>query len=546
MKNLKYLISILLISISFSGFSQTDTEFWFVAPEVTSGHGDSPISFRLNAFDSASSVTISQPANIEFIPIVVNIPANGFTSVNLTTWKNICVENDAFVDINASNYTYQDLKINPYGFNISATSPITAYYEVERSNNPEIFTLKGHNALGLEFMIPSQNYMDNKSALTPDARSSFDIVATEDNTTITITPSNTIEVNHTTPYTIILNKGETYSATAASRLAANHLFGTFVTSDKPIAITIKDDSVYLNSCYDLLGDQIIPIEKIGNEYIAIKGALTSKEGICVNSVYDNTEILVDGILVSTINKGQVYKFEISGVAGTKSYIQTSEPAYVLQITGFGCEGGMALLPAIKCTGSNKVVFSRTNTENFEIVLMTKSGSEADFTIISNNDTVVVDSTQFTSIIALPDYVAAKFSFLTTDVQVGFQTQILNSTAKFHCGVINGGASTGCRYGYFSNYEVDVTDNDCVVTNINFETKNNSNFNIYPNISESEIIVNFYNSQLKTINYSIYSIDGRFIKSGNIRSDFNKISINNFENGIYFIEINNQIQKFIKF
>ena len=429
MKKWKYILSWVLVTFNLFAFSQTDTEFWFVAPEVTSGHGDNPISMRFSSFGAAATVTVYQPANPAFPVQTLNIPADGLISLDLTPWKNVCVENDAFVDINAANYTYQDLKINPYGFHILATSPITAYYEVERSNNPDIFTLKGRNALGTNFMIPAQNYIDNVSGQTPDARSSFEIVATEDNTTITINPSNTIEVGHNTTYTIVLDRGETYSATAASRAALSHLFGTTVTSDKPIAITIKDDSVYGNSCYDLLGDQIVPIDLIGTDYIAIKGGLTSKEGICVNAVYDNTDVYVNGALATTIDAGQVYKYEIAGASGTSNYINTSEQAYVLQVTGFGCETGMALLPPARCTGSSKVAFARTTDEYFGLILFTESGSEDDFTVNSNGNIYTIPSSSLIAVPGSVGYVAGLVDFKDYDiVQWHFPNIPDNSTA----------------------------------------------------------------------------------------------------------------------
>ena len=46
-------------------------------------------------------------------------------------------------------------------------------------------------------------------------------------------------------------------------------------SSQPIAITIKDDSVINGSCRDLLGDQLIPVEVTGKEYVVIKGFLNT-------------------------------------------------------------------------------------------------------------------------------------------------------------------------------------------------------------------------------------------------------------------------------
>jgi hypothetical protein len=107
-----------------------------------------------------------------------------------------------------------------------------------------------------------------RTTYTPEAKSAFEIVATEDNTIVTITPSQNI-LGHTagTPFQITLNKGQTYSAVASGITAGAHLGGSKITSNKPIAVTIKDDSVANNGCRDMMGDQIVPTSIIGNEYM---------------------------------------------------------------------------------------------------------------------------------------------------------------------------------------------------------------------------------------------------------------------------------------
>ena len=63
--------------------AQTDTEFWFVAPEVTSSHGDAPIVMRVSANASPADITLSQPANPAFIPITLTVPAGTTQSIDL-------------------------------------------------------------------------------------------------------------------------------------------------------------------------------------------------------------------------------------------------------------------------------------------------------------------------------------------------------------------------------------------------------------------------------------------------------------------------------
>ena len=47
-------------------FGQTDTVFWFSAPNISQGLGDRPIYLYFNTYGQGSTVTVSQPANPSF------------------------------------------------------------------------------------------------------------------------------------------------------------------------------------------------------------------------------------------------------------------------------------------------------------------------------------------------------------------------------------------------------------------------------------------------------------------------------------------------
>ena len=66
-----------------------------------------------------------------------------------------------------------------YGIYISSTAPITAYYEEASTNNPDLISLKGKNALGTEFYTPFQNLLNSQYS---QSKAGIDIVASEDNT----------------------------------------------------------------------------------------------------------------------------------------------------------------------------------------------------------------------------------------------------------------------------------------------------------------------------------------------------------------------------
>ena len=430
-------ILFLVVLLPFSLMAQTDTEFWFVAPEVQQSHGDRPIVVRLSTSQQAASVQITMPINPGFPPINFLIPPNTTQTFDLTTWVDLLENKPADVVLDKA-------------LRIVSSSPITAYYEVVTSCNcnPDIFTLKGRNALGTSFMIPFQTFLNNGVG---NAWSGFDIVATQPNTSITITPTAAI-VGHPAgvPFTINLNMGETWSGTSTSQSFTQRPSGTVITSDKPIAITIKDDSMnggVYGGCADLMGDQLVPLPLLGTDYITIKGYLNGPDRVFVLATQNNTQVTIDGTLVGTINAGQSYTHVQSA---NTAFIQASLPVYVLHTTGFGCEVGGAVLPTIICTGSQQIGFTRSTTEFFALNLMVKTGGQGNFTLNGNPN--LITAANFAPVPGSNGtWMYAQIQFNTNDIPQGQASLIVNSSHLFHMGVVNGGASSGCRYGYFSDY-----------------------------------------------------------------------------------------------
>ncbi len=418
-------------------YAQIDTEFWFVAPEVWANHGDSPTLLRFATFDQSAIVTVEQPANGAFPTQTIAVPANSVSSLNLAPWL-------AQVENKPANTVLNK------GIKISSTAQIQAYYEVNPSNNlnPDIYALKGANALGTSFYVPFQNYLNNGYTQSP---AGFDIVATEDNTTIEITPRKPI-VGHpqNVTFTITLDEGETWSGRASSVAASQHPYGTVVNSDKPIAITISDDSLNgtpYGGCADLFGDQIVPTEIVGTEYIAIKGNLNGPDKVFFIPTEPNTTISVNGNVVTTLNTlTSIYTHTLNS---NSAYYEASSPVYALHLTGFGCEVGGALLPPIVCTGSQEVAFIRSTNEFIGLKILVPAGGEDDFAF--NGNPGLINANQFNNVPGTDG--EWKYANITASSFVPqlSASRLYNSSTTFHLGIINGGAISGTRYGYFSNY-----------------------------------------------------------------------------------------------
>ena len=442
-----FLLLVVLFAFHFVK-AQTDTLFWFVAPRITNVHYRIPVEFKMSSFnDFPVTVTLSKPADSLFAPVVFTIPPNGDTVISYNTYA----QADMFENKPANT-------VNNHGVLIESTGYINVYYETSTGgNNTDIFVLKGKNALGTDFMIPGQSQYNNAN-YNPRPWNSVDIVATEDGTSVTITPTKDLEGGRpaNVPFTIILDKGQTFCCASIGISSDYHLHGTVVTSDKPIAITVTDDSLMLGAGIDLTGDQIVPTDMVGNEYIAIKGGLSESQGQVHEKIYilgieDNTQIYLNGgaSWPFTINRGQTYVITFSSTQFAM-HIRTSKPVYAYQLTGDGVELSSALLPPINCTGSRKVNYKRAPSGYMKFNICIRNGSQGDFKV--NGMTGVLVAGDFLPVPWTNNEWVYTSKTILTSVAANNAAITIENESVFHLGVLEG-PSGGCNYGYFSDYGV---------------------------------------------------------------------------------------------
>lgn len=447
-----------------------DREFWFAVPEVTSQHADRPIKIHISSNNRDAYINISIPANPSVTPIELFLDAQTSETIDLTDWI-------SFLE-NTSYNSVQDK-----GLLIESDEMITVYYEVLGSSgsnvyNTDIFVFKGGNALGTEFFTPFQNRYNNvDNNYVNNAWSTIDVVATEDNTLIQFELTNDAFNSPVRTFSINLNRGQTYSVRNATRIANERFSGSKVTSNKPIAVTIKDDSIKKENegSYDLVGDQLIPTSLIDLNYILLEGESF------VLATEDNTDITVGGIFITTIDKGETYYRNNS----YNIFLEASNPVYVFQLTQTGGEYGGAILPHISCTGSYKVNFSRATSENFNVILLVKNGSQGNFLV--NGEAGVITAADFQVVTGTnAEWYGAKKELFLSQIPEGEISKIENTDRPFHLGIINGSGSSGSRYGYFSNFNIldlgidfDACDNTILEVESGLDTYEWSNGDLTP-------------------------------------------------------------------
>jgi hypothetical protein len=312
------------------------------------------------------------------------------------------------------------------------------------------------------------------------------IAATENNTRVVVYPNDDwlyFDTNPGDSIVLVLNAGETFAFRAASTAENRHINGVPVKSDKDIVITYYDDSIRKKNSanttcstslsYDIIGDQLVPVNHTGKEYVIVKGQLTTisapncpadgGESIFITSTEPNTDIVIDGALVTTLTlAGQLFSYPVETAT---RHLLASKPVYVTHITGFGGETGGALVPSLdNSAGSEKITFSRSPnvSDAFQLNLIIRNTS--DFYNIRTSDAFTVTSTGVRT--SIPDnyfdytadstYVYLKKtaevqSFISSKIPPGVPATLENTVAGFQLGILSGGSATGAKYGYVSDF-----------------------------------------------------------------------------------------------
>ncbi len=352
-----------------------------------------------------------------------------------------------------------------YGIRIRSNKPICATYSTCHPISSSLYTLMGKNGLGQEFIIPMQQHFNNHPNASPPARSCFDIVATRNNTNVTIVPSKPL-IGHpaSDTFSIVLNRGQTWEGRAISGDSTLHPGGTFVFSDKPIAITVTEDLLFYplsDHSIDITGDQLIPRERCGKLYYPSVGNahLPAGNRVFVYAFENNTNIDTSGLFAATINRGSVFEYflnEADGSTRAAGFLEADKPILVYGVGGeansWSAQFSANVVPPAECSGSKKVVITNSQCSNNSVVGLTvisKTENQGFFTI-SGLPPLTIGSTLYpipgtgglwgTSVMGV-----GGIGFLP-----GTSRIISNTNGKFHlCALI--GDTNYRQFSYFTNF-----------------------------------------------------------------------------------------------
>ncbi len=412
------------------------------------------------------SVCISSPVGATG---TVTIPGLGITnsfSVAAGAVTNISITNSVMIP------RADDDTVETNGIHITASQPVAVYALNYAYQASAAFTCYPTPLLGTNYCLLARASLDNGS-------SEFAIVATADNTTVTITPSTNADLVgepfNTYPTNVTLtNIGETYIN--QSRGDGDDVTGTWITSDKPIAVFagaflsfVPDEKT--GDSNPLIQEQL-PVDSWDTQALALSFAgRTNGDSYRVLAAYSNTVITITGKVVTPTNEpstgpwkvttsnevvvvtnqaGQFYDIIIDGPA----QFQASQPIQVAQFAngatsdhgatpyeGDPCE---ILLPPTGHYLKTNIVYTLPYTstngafdENFLNIIVARSATNS--TWVNGS---LVSATNFVAIVT-SGYYGARLN-----VSNRTNSGVYNVTSSQPVGVEVYGWGNWDAYGYF--------------------------------------------------------------------------------------------------
>lgn len=222
-----------------------------------------------------------------------------------------------------------DQPLNLYALNFGYNSvDVAVIFPVEALGN-EYFAIcyEPHVDLRLSYCGPFYN----------GKNSEFVVVATEDQTQVTITPSKVTDKLKPAniPFTITLDKGELYQVQSMNLTGLpgqGDLTGSFIRSDKPVAFysgswatTIPSTSL---SAWDHLYEQIPPVVSWGRTFVAVPLKSRTRDTYRILASADQTKVKIAGVPAAVLDRGEFYEFSLG--AGEPSLIESDHPVLLAQ------------------------------------------------------------------------------------------------------------------------------------------------------------------------------------------------------------------------
>lgn len=465
----------LLVILLFSGLTQAQFSKTHYIPPVVSQSGiiedqyiyistPNPNSVPFRIIENGGNVINATVSNSSPYRHVIGSGLN----TQLSTGKNIIgiLKNKGYV-IEAEDLVYANVRVNA-----SRNLQGTAFFHAGG------LVSKGNSALGKVFRLGAMLNPINDNTLLNFAS----ILATENDTKVTISniPLGTLFTDGTVvtgPITITLNKNESYvmalenNSSTSNPSNSARMIGALVESDKAVVVNAgsiggSNSTILINGTLqgrDVGFDQIVPLERTGQEYIFAKGQGTPElEQVILVAHSDLTQVFLNGNTTpfTTLNKGQYIAIDGNNFINDNLYVTTSQNVFAYQCiagTNSAANQNLFFVPPINCATPNSVdnipliqeIGNTTYTGGLNII--TETGA----TVLVNNAPILASPQAITG---NPKFVKYSLFGLSGNIAVKSTKQVYVSYYA-----TNNAATYG---GYFSGFDLkpEIVSDKITVTN----------------------------------------------------------------------------------
>ncbi|SMC55260.1 T9SS type B sorting domain-containing protein [Chryseobacterium sp. YR221] len=450
---MKKILLAIFTSICLFVNAQLDTEHWF-APMSASDLLGTPEGYLYLSTN-------------ETIPFSVQVYNNNTVFSTVQVSKNnpirVTVPN-SFMIASSVNSLFRSTSMGLYA---KGSKKFFASFRFSVPNQAEIITSKGLAGIGKNFFVGVAPITSAKTYVN----STIGVTATEDNTTVTLSGYNPNVVFSdgisAASRTFTLNKGKSYIIEAQSTLASANLVGLVgakITATKPVSVTNGNfNSIYTtqnSSNVDVLMDQAVPVERLGKDFVLVKGngpANSGMEAALVIATADNTKLTVNGNLVNniTLTTGKYYivqgtNYLNQGNGNFNMSISANNNVYVYQLLAgtsgntVYATGGMNFIPPLSCflpKEINEIGFINkigNDSFNTKLNIITQTGAAVTY----NGNPIIAANGPY-PVTGNPNWVTYSIPNVSGNATV-------NSTKPVTAGIAAGNGAVGYG-GYFAGF-----------------------------------------------------------------------------------------------
>ncbi len=370
---------------------------------------------------------------------------SGTISIPLQGWStpfSVAANDVVVIQLPQSAETRGSENITQTGVQITSFTPVSAYIHQYFELRSEASIVLPIEAINTEYFVMSYQGIFNRGE---DFLSEFLVVATTNETTVTITPSDRTKGgrNADAAFIIMLNAGESYQVQAID--ANGDMTGSHIQADKKIAVFGGDSWTQVpSSCgtRDNLLEQMYPVSTWGKQILTVPSDQVTYDVFRILASEDNTIVEVQGTTTREfrLNRGDFIEYQESA----PTFIVGSKPILVAQfLIGGNCNGhiygdpSMVLLNSIEQTRDTVTLFNsqfQRIEENYINVITRTADTEV---IIFDGQKLTDRGVNFTPVGAKGD-----FSYARVSVAAGAHT-----ISSDGCGVI----ATAYGYGFAESY-----------------------------------------------------------------------------------------------